>query len=68
MISCVGFIFKFIVPIEWIGITGILPIIIGIWHLIKSVRINKNGIDTYYHYLFNNTWGLVLNSNFVCEQ
>ena len=45
MISCVGFIFKFIVPIEWIGITGILPIIIGIWHIIKSVRIKKNGID-----------------------
>lgn len=42
MISCVGFIFKFIVPIEWIGIMGILPIIIGSLHIIKLVKNNKS--------------------------
>ncbi len=35
IISYVRFIFKFIVFIEWIGTMGILPIIIGNWHIIS---------------------------------
>lgn len=45
MISCVGFIFKFIVPIEWIGIMDILPVIIGSCHIIKLIKNKKNRID-----------------------
>ncbi len=35
IISYVRFIFKFIVFIEWIKTMGILPIIIGNWHIIS---------------------------------
>ncbi|MCS4466684.1 hypothetical protein JTS99_11110 [Clostridium botulinum] len=41
LISCVGFIFKLLLPTQWIGIMGLLPIIIGIRHLINHVKIRK---------------------------
>lgn len=45
LISCVGFIFKLLLSAQWIGIMGILPIIIGSRHLIKYVKNKKNGIS-----------------------
>jgi len=45
IISCVGFIFKFTVPIEWIGIMGALPVIFGSWHIFKLAKIKKNRVN-----------------------
>ena len=44
-VSCVGFIFKMVLPIQWVGILGILPIIIGSGHLAKYIKNRKNCID-----------------------
>lgn len=46
LISCVGFVFKLILPIQWIGIMGLLPIIIGSRYLIKYIKNNKNRISS----------------------
>ncbi len=45
LISCVGFIFKLLLPTQWIGIMGLLPIIIGIRHLINHVKNKKKSIS-----------------------
>lgn len=45
LISCIGFIFKLLFPIEWIGIIGVLPIIIGSRHIIKHIENKKNRIS-----------------------
>lgn len=45
LISCVGFVFKLLLPVQWIGIMGLLPIIIGSRYLIKYIKNKKNGIN-----------------------
>ncbi len=46
VISAVSYFLKLVIPVQWIGLLGILPIIIGL----KNLRDLKNNEDTFVNY------------------
>lgn len=44
-VSCIGYIFKMLLPMQWVGILGVLPIMIGSKHIVRYVKNRKRYID-----------------------
>jgi len=62
IISALGYLFKFIIPLSWIGLMGIFPIIIGLKHIL-DLKFNKDFQESFYKINENkNVFSKVMNS------
>lgn len=48
-VSCIGYFFKLVIPIQWIGLMGFLPIMIGTRHLMMMWKAKRERAKVNFH-------------------